>query len=37
VHRGMAAGVLEQGRLLLGSEPLLAAFQGWLAERLAAD
>jgi phenylpropionate dioxygenase-like ring-hydroxylating dioxygenase large terminal subunit len=37
VHRGMAAGVLEQGRLLLGSEPLLAAFQGWLAERLSAD
>ncbi len=37
VHRGMAAGVLEQGRLLLGSEPLLAAFQGWVAERLAAD
>jgi phenylpropionate dioxygenase-like ring-hydroxylating dioxygenase large terminal subunit len=37
VHRGMAAGVLEQGRLLLSSEPLLAAFQGWLADRLAAD
>jgi phenylpropionate dioxygenase-like ring-hydroxylating dioxygenase large terminal subunit len=37
VHRGMAAGVLEQGRLLLGSEPLLAAFQGWVAERLSAD
>ena len=34
VHRGMAAGVLAQGRLLLNSEPLLAAFQGWLAERL---
>jgi phenylpropionate dioxygenase-like ring-hydroxylating dioxygenase large terminal subunit len=34
VHRGMAAGVLGQGRLLLNSEPLLAAFQGWLAERL---
>ena len=27
VHRGMAAGVLEQGRLLLNAEPLLAAFQ----------
>ena len=34
VQRGMAAGVLEQGRLLLSSEPLLAAFQGWVAERL---
>ena len=37
VHRGMAAGLLEQGRLLLGSEPLLAAFQGWVAERVSAD
>jgi choline monooxygenase len=36
VHRGMASGVLEHGRLLLGSEPLLAAFQGWVADRLAA-
>ncbi|HVW88425.1 MAG TPA: SRPBCC family protein, partial [Gaiellaceae bacterium] len=36
VHRGMAAGVLDHGRLLLGSEPLLAAFQAWVAERLAA-
>src|SRR5262249_14340109 len=26
VHRGMASGMLEHGRLLLGSEPLLAAF-----------
>jgi phenylpropionate dioxygenase-like ring-hydroxylating dioxygenase large terminal subunit len=34
VQRGMAAGVLDQGRLLLDSEPLLAAFQGWVAERL---
>jgi phenylpropionate dioxygenase-like ring-hydroxylating dioxygenase large terminal subunit len=34
VHRGMAAGVLTEGRLLLNSEPLLAAFQGWLSERL---
>jgi hypothetical protein len=32
----MAAGVLDHGRLLLGSEPLLAAFQAWVAERLAA-
>ena len=31
------SGVLEQGRLLLGAEPLLAAFQGWVAERLSAD
>src|SRR3954468_9626184 len=37
VHRGMASGVLDHGRLLLGSEPLLAAFQGWVAERLSAD
>jgi choline monooxygenase len=37
VHRGMAAGVLERGRLLLDAEPLLAAFQRWLAERLAAE
>jgi phenylpropionate dioxygenase-like ring-hydroxylating dioxygenase large terminal subunit len=35
VHRGMASGALDHGRLLLGSEPLLAAFQGWVAERLA--
>jgi phenylpropionate dioxygenase-like ring-hydroxylating dioxygenase large terminal subunit len=35
VHRGMASGVLEQGRLLLASEPLLAAFEGWVADRLA--
>jgi phenylpropionate dioxygenase-like ring-hydroxylating dioxygenase large terminal subunit len=34
VHRGMASGMIEQGRLLLGSEPLLAAFQEWLTERL---
>jgi phenylpropionate dioxygenase-like ring-hydroxylating dioxygenase large terminal subunit len=37
VHRGMASGLLDQGRLLLASEPLLAAFQHWLAEQLAAD
>jgi phenylpropionate dioxygenase-like ring-hydroxylating dioxygenase large terminal subunit len=34
VHRGMASGVLEQGRLLLASEPLLASFQSWVAARL---
>ena len=33
VQRGMNAGVLERGRLLISSEPLLAAFQGWVAER----
>ncbi len=37
VHRGMASGLLEQGRLLLASEPLLAAFQHWLAEQLATE
>jgi phenylpropionate dioxygenase-like ring-hydroxylating dioxygenase large terminal subunit len=35
VQRGMAAGVLEQGRLLLNAEPLLAAFQRWVAAQLA--
>jgi choline monooxygenase len=35
VQRGMAAGVLENGRLLLNAEPLIAAFQGWVAGRLA--
>ena len=34
VHRGMAAGVLDHGRLLLSSEPLLGAFQHWVEERL---
>ena len=37
VHRGMASGMLEHGRLLLGSEPLLAAFQEWVQERLASE
>jgi nitrite reductase/ring-hydroxylating ferredoxin subunit len=37
VHRGMASGVLDHGRLLLGSEPLLAAFQAWVTDRLAAE
>jgi phenylpropionate dioxygenase-like ring-hydroxylating dioxygenase large terminal subunit len=35
VHRGMASGVLEHGRLLLNAEPLLAAFQQYLADALA--
>jgi hypothetical protein len=30
----MAAGVVEHGRLLLDAEPLLAAFQSWVADRL---
>ena len=34
VHRGMASGVVEQGRLLLNAEPLLAAFQRWVAARI---
>jgi hypothetical protein len=33
----MASGALEHGRLLLGSEPLLAAFQDWVQDRLAAE
>ena len=35
VQRGMAAGLLENGRLLLNAEPLIAAFQSWVAARLA--
>ena len=34
VQRGMAAGLLEEGRLLLNAEPLIAAFQSWVANRL---
>jgi choline monooxygenase len=34
VHRGMASGLLERGRLLPESERLIAAFQSWIAERL---
>jgi choline monooxygenase len=37
VHRGMASGMVDRGRLLLNSEPLLAAFQGWLQNRLTAE
>ena len=37
VHRGMASGMLDRGRLLLKTEPLLAAFQGWLEKQLAAE
>jgi choline monooxygenase len=35
VQRGMAAGMLGHGRLLLNAEPLIAAFQSWVANRLA--
>jgi choline monooxygenase len=35
VQRGLASGMLEHGRLLLDAEPLIAAFQGWVAARLA--
>jgi choline monooxygenase len=34
VHRGMASGVLDHGRLLLSAEPLLAAFQAWVTESI---
>jgi choline monooxygenase len=34
VDRGMASGLLERGRLLLSSEPLLAAFQAFVTEQL---
>ena len=37
VHRGMASGMLEHGRLLLRSEPLLAAFQDWVQDSLASE
>jgi phenylpropionate dioxygenase-like ring-hydroxylating dioxygenase large terminal subunit len=34
VQRGVSSGALEHGRLLLNAEPLLAAFQSWVAERV---
>ena len=34
VHRGMASGLLDRGRLLVEAEPLLVAFQRWLARQL---
>jgi choline monooxygenase len=37
VQRGTASGLVERGRLLLSSEPLLAAFQGWVGEQLESD
>jgi choline monooxygenase len=36
VHRGMASGMVDQGRLLLNAEPLLAAFQHWVGTQLGA-
>ena len=32
VQRGVSSGALEHGRLLLNAEPLLAAFQSWVAD-----
>jgi choline monooxygenase len=37
VQRGMGSGLLEHGRLMVGSEPLLAAFEAWVRERLEDD
>jgi phenylpropionate dioxygenase-like ring-hydroxylating dioxygenase large terminal subunit len=37
VHRGMASGMIDRGRLLLASEPLLAAFQGWVGKQLISE
>ena len=37
VHRGMASGMIDRGRLLPASEPLLAAFQGWVEKQLVAE
>ena len=34
VQRGMASGMLDHGRLLAGSEPLLVAYQEWLARQI---
>jgi choline monooxygenase len=35
VHQGMASGLVDHGRLMLDAEPLIAAFQGWIANALA--
>ena len=37
VQRGMSSGMLEHGKLLGNAEPLVAAFQRWVAERLEPD
>ena len=34
VQRGVASGMLDHGRLLANAEPLLGAFQDWVAARL---
>jgi carnitine monooxygenase subunit len=34
VHRGMASGMLDHGRLMPESEQLIAAFQRWVGEQL---
>jgi choline monooxygenase len=34
VQRGMSSGLIESGRLMTASEPLVAAFQSWVRERL---
>jgi phenylpropionate dioxygenase-like ring-hydroxylating dioxygenase large terminal subunit len=36
VQRGVATGLVDRGRLLLDAEPLLAAFQRWVRQQLAA-
>jgi choline monooxygenase len=36
VQRGMASGLIPGGRLMAASEPLVAAFQAWIRERLSA-
>jgi phenylpropionate dioxygenase-like ring-hydroxylating dioxygenase large terminal subunit len=33
-QRGMSSGLIERGRLMAASEPLVAAFQSWVRERL---
>ena len=35
VHRGMRSGAVDRGRLMLASEQLIAAFDSWVAARLA--
>jgi len=34
VQRGMSAGVVRHGRLMLSSESLIAAFDSWISERM---
>jgi choline monooxygenase len=37
VQRGMSSGLVDHGHLLLDAEPLVAAFQQWVAEQLPAE